>query len=101
MFQILTLKEARKRSGKTQEALGFLSGVGVRAAGEIERGNRIPTPEQKEKILEVLGMDESDVILCTPCYKSEDGKFVDFSVEIDGEPIFDEIEDDEDDGDEW
>ena len=56
----IRLKQARLRSGLTQEQLAEAVGVSVKFIGNIERGTRAPSFETIEKIAEVLEVDASE-----------------------------------------
>jgi len=102
--KLLSLREARNRRDLTQEQLGALAGVGLngRVVSEIERGIRIATPEQKRAMAKILETDESDVLFCLACVKTDDG-YKEYD-DLEDEYFDDDEEDngdDEEDDDDW
>ncbi|MEI5909523.1 helix-turn-helix transcriptional regulator [Bacillus spongiae] len=55
------IRAFRKLKGYTQEGFAKELEVSVSAIGEVERGNRLPTRDLLEKIIEVLGVPEEEL----------------------------------------
>jgi transcriptional regulator with XRE-family HTH domain len=55
----MTLREARRRKGMTQDVLADKSGVDQTHISSIEIGRRVPSKDVRERLAEALGMAPS------------------------------------------
>lgn len=52
----MTLRDARRKKGMTQDALAAKSGVDQTHISSIEIGRRVPSDDVKERLAKALGM---------------------------------------------
>ncbi|AIM16634.1 MULTISPECIES: helix-turn-helix domain-containing protein [Neobacillus] len=57
------IRAYRKLKGYTQEGFSKKLGVSVSILGEIERGNRLPTDDLLERIIQSLKITKEDLVL--------------------------------------
>lgn len=56
------LREARQRSGLSQEELSFRSGLHRTAVGQLERGERVPRADSVIRLAGALGVPAGDLL---------------------------------------
>ncbi len=57
------IKKYRLKIGMSQEALGALSGLGLRAVYDLETGGRALTPETAARLADTLGTSAEELML--------------------------------------
>jgi len=95
------LRAARYQKGYSQEKLGVLAGLNSRIISEAERGVRVLSKREQNKVAEALELSSDDLVFGVVSYQI-DGDHEAFDPDVGFEDIDDEEEDDdEEDDDDW